>query len=94
MPEIKEELLLLAFILWFMASVHPDDLIVTNFWTDARNRELDPREERLLKYAATFTHRLLELGLHPLWAVCLSRLADSIPDTHGSMIRPVCSYSF
>lgn len=70
------------------------DLVVHGLWADSVEREevgMRAREDRLLYFATTLQPKMLQTSSHRDWATRLKWLADAIPDTHGLLIKRVCS---
>ncbi|KAJ7759314.1 hypothetical protein B0H14DRAFT_3165881 [Mycena olivaceomarginata] len=97
MPEIAEQLTFRVHLRRFIQSIKSRygnaALGVEALYTDVKESELadmELKETRLLRHASTLCPAMLGYRNHlVVWATRLHRIAESIPDTHGLMIRQV-----
>ncbi|KAJ7250522.1 hypothetical protein B0H12DRAFT_1072110 [Mycena haematopus] len=83
---------IVLFIKWMKEKNREPDLRIKSLWADMVAREendMKVREDELLAYATTLTSGMLGAGTHRSWVDRLSVLAESVPDTHGLLIRQV-----
>ncbi|KAJ7792608.1 hypothetical protein B0H14DRAFT_3160080 [Mycena olivaceomarginata] len=98
MPEIAEQLTFRVHLRRFIQSIKSRygnaALGVEALYTDVKESELadmELKETRLLRHASTLCPAMLGYRNHlVVWATRLRRIAESIPDTHGLMIRQFC----
>ncbi|KAJ7826066.1 hypothetical protein B0H14DRAFT_3145039 [Mycena olivaceomarginata] len=97
MPEIAEQLTFRVHLRRFIQSIKSRygnaALGVEALYTDVKESELadmELKETCLLRHASTLCPAMLGYRNHlVVWATRLRRIAESIPDTHGLMIRQV-----